>query len=43
LGSGGAPIDEFMPWKAYRHFTDEDITALWKYLQSVPPRPFGGK
>ena len=43
VGSGGAPIDEFMPWKAYRHFTDADITALWRYLQSVPPRPFGGK
>ena len=43
IGSGGAPIDEFMPWKQYRHFTDEDIAALWQYLRSVPPRPFGGK
>ena len=43
IGSGGAPIDSFMPWKAYRHFTDEDLTALWEYLRSVPPRPFGGK
>ena len=43
LKPGGAPIDEFMPWKAYRHLSDEDLTALWLYLQSVPPRPFGGK
>ena len=40
---GGAPIDEFMPWRAYQHMSDDDLAALWAYLKSVPPRPFGGK
>lgn len=40
---GGAPVNEFMPWKVFRHMTDDDIRALWLYLQSVPPREFGNK
>ena len=40
---GGAALHEFMPWRACRHMTDDELTALWLYLRSVPPRPFGGK
>jgi mono/diheme cytochrome c family protein len=25
-----------MPWPMYRHFTDEDLTAIYTYLQSIP-------
>jgi len=39
----GSTLDEFMPWKEFRHMTDDDLMALWLYLQSVPARPFGGK
>jgi len=39
----GRPIDEFMPWKAFRIMTDVELRALWRYLQSVPPKPFGNK
>jgi mono/diheme cytochrome c family protein len=39
----GTTIDEFMPWRYFRHMTDEELLALWHYLRSVPPRPFGNK
>ena len=27
-----------MPWQMYRHMTDEDIKAVFTYLQSIPPQ-----
>ena len=39
----GAPIDAFMPWKTYAGMTDDEISAIWLYLKSVPPKPFGNK
>lgn len=27
-----------MPWQMYRHMTDEDLKAVFTYLQSVPPQ-----
>jgi mono/diheme cytochrome c family protein len=32
-----------MPWPAFKHLTDEEITALWLYLQSVPAKPYGNR
>lgn len=26
-----------MPWPAYRNLTDEDLSAIWAYLRSIPP------
>jgi len=34
---------QFMPFRVYRHFTDEEIGAVWAYLQSVEPREFGNR
>src|SRR5262245_24231426 len=39
----GPAINEFMPWKAYGGMNDSELHALWLYLQSVPPKPFGNK
>jgi hypothetical protein len=39
----GTTIDEFMPWRYFRHMTDEELLALWRYLRSVPPKSFGNK
>jgi mono/diheme cytochrome c family protein len=39
----GTQLDEFMPWKVFRGMTDAEIHALWLYLESVPPKPFGNK
>jgi mono/diheme cytochrome c family protein len=33
---GGAAIDPFMPWKATARMTDDEIRAVWMYLQTVP-------
>ncbi len=38
---GGSPIDSVMPWRLTRGMTNEEIEAVWRYLQTVPPRPFG--
>ena len=27
-----------MPWQMYRHMTDDDIKAVFTYLQSIPPQ-----
>lgn len=32
-----------MPWLAFQHMTDEEITALWLYLQTVPATPYGNR
>jgi cytochrome c553 len=40
---GGAPIDSFMPYQYTKNLTDDEIRALWLYLKTVPPKPFGGR
>ena len=37
---GGTPINEVMPWKLTREMTDDEIRAVWNYLQTVPSKPF---
>jgi len=37
----GRALDGFMPWKLTAQMTDDEIRALWLYLQSVPARPSG--
>jgi mono/diheme cytochrome c family protein len=39
----GSRLDEFMPWRSYAHMTDAEVAALWRYLKTVPSKPFGGK
>ena len=33
----GRPILPPMPWNWYKHMTDEDLKAVFAYLQSLPP------
>lgn len=40
---GGLSIDPPMPYAYTRDLTDEEIRALWLYLKTVPPKPFGGR
>lgn len=37
----GKPLDPFMPVDALRNLNELELTALWAYLQSAPPRAFG--
>jgi hypothetical protein len=39
----GRQLHDFMPWRQFRHMTDAELHALWLYLESVPPKPFGQK
>jgi mono/diheme cytochrome c family protein len=39
----GRAIDTFMPWPYFAGLTDDEVTALWLHVRSVPPRPFGNK
>jgi cytochrome c553 len=39
----GTALDEFMPWRTYARMADAELRALWRYLRSVPPKPFGNK
>ncbi len=36
--SGRTLDPEFMPWDVYANMTDEELTALWLYLQTLPVR-----
>jgi mono/diheme cytochrome c family protein len=33
----GRPLQPPMPWQMYRNMTDEDLAAVFAYLQSIPP------
>lgn len=33
----GKVLSPYMPWPNFAHMTDEEMTALWMYLQSLPP------
>jgi mono/diheme cytochrome c family protein len=35
----GRTLNEMMPWKEYGKMTDLELTAIWRYLHSVPERP----
>jgi hypothetical protein len=42
--SGHQLDDEYMPWKTiFQYMTDEELEAIWLYLQSLPPREFGNR
>ena len=34
---------DYMPWKSYRHMTDDELRAVYTYLQSLPPKDFGNR
>jgi mono/diheme cytochrome c family protein len=31
----------YMPWTSYRHMGDDELRAVWVYLKSLPPKPYG--
>jgi mono/diheme cytochrome c family protein len=37
----GSPLRAPMPWKTISNLTDDELHAVWLYLQSMPPRPYG--
>jgi hypothetical protein len=39
---GGRELSEEMPWKYLGQMTDEELQAVWLYLQSLPALAQGG-
>lgn len=35
---GGRPFSEHMPWQVYKLFTNDELKAIYMYLQSLPKR-----
>jgi mono/diheme cytochrome c family protein len=33
----GTPLNDEMPWRAYGHMTDDELAAVFTYLQALPP------
>ncbi|NIW44030.1 MAG: hypothetical protein GWN30_04445, partial [Gammaproteobacteria bacterium] len=33
----GRTLNEVMPWRYIGQMTDEELQAIWLYLQSIPP------
>lgn len=40
---GGDQLSDAMPWKDYAAMTDDELKAVWLYLQSVPAEEGGAK
>jgi mono/diheme cytochrome c family protein len=34
---------EYMPWGSYQFMNDDELKAVWAYLQSLPPREYGNR
>ncbi len=43
ISRDGRTLDPTMPVQFTREFTDMELEAIWKYLQSLEPRPFGNR
>jgi cytochrome c553 len=41
VAPGGHKLIDFMPWKYFGQMTDDELKAVWLYLQSLPPLPQG--
>lgn len=39
----GGRVADFMPVNMTKEFTDMELEAIWKYLRTVEPKPFGGR
>lgn len=39
----GSPVNNVMPWQYAKDLTDDEIHAIWLYLQTVPKKEFGGR
>jgi mono/diheme cytochrome c family protein len=39
----GSAISGYMPWKAYAGMSDDELTAIYAYLRTVPPKPKGNR
>lgn len=48
LRSGKTPLNkelrtQYMPWNSYKFMSDDELRAVWLYLQSLPKKDFGNR
>jgi hypothetical protein len=43
MRKNGKALDPLMPTESWKNLDDVELTALWAYLTSLPPAPFGGR
>jgi cytochrome c553 len=43
IRKNGKKLDPFMPLAAYSKLDDTERKALWAYIETLPPRPFGSR
>jgi mono/diheme cytochrome c family protein len=48
IRTGVSPHDheldpEFMPWESIAKLTDDELKAIWLFLQSLPPKEYGNR
>lgn len=34
---------DYMPWESYRHMTEDELRAVYAYLQALPPKDFDNR
>jgi hypothetical protein len=37
----GRVLNTLMPWPYFAQMTDDELRAIWRFLQAVPPRQSG--
>lgn len=43
IRKNGKTLDPFMPIESWKNFDENEMHATFAYLQSLPPKPFGGR
>ncbi len=48
LRTGKTPLNkelraQYMPWTSYKFMSDDELRAVWAYLQSLPKKDFGNR
>jgi len=41
VAPSGHPLNDVMPWRYFGQMTDDELSAMWLYLQSLPALPQG--
>lgn len=43
VAPNGRTLSEFMPFQSYSAMTDDELSAIWTFLHSLPPAEYGGR
>ena len=43
INPAGKTLAQEMPWFRYRSMTDDELKAIWLFIQSVPAKEFGNR